>query len=195
MARSTPQAAFEAAQGAMARGDWEGFFACLHRTDLLRLGAVALAGLSHPGLEAPLRALCLEHGLPPADLEGLARQAPELQASAAAVLASPADRARSLRHRDLVKAQAREREAALKHLTDLAGFNARAERLKRQVLGGGSVSSTLFVGETLHEVVVRGERATGLRRAPRGAGVPVGFARTRGEWCVQLLPARLGRPR
>jgi hypothetical protein len=194
MAHTTPQAAFDAAQEALARGDWEGFFACLHRTDLLRLGSVKLAGLGHPELAEPLRALCLECGLPPEDVEGLARQAEALQASAAAVLASPTDRPRSLRHRDLVKAQARERDAALRRFPELARFNARAERLMRQALGGGSVSATLFLGETLHQLVVVGERATALRRVPGGADLPVAFTRTRGTWCVQLFPARLGRP-
>ena len=189
-----PHEVFQAAQQAMARGDWEAFFACLHRTDLIRLGALALGGLGHPSLGRPLMALCLECGVPASEREALQRLGAQLEASARAVLADPGSRERSLCHRDLVKGRERALEAAVKRIGNLAAFNARAERLKRDVMGGGSVSSSMFQGEALHDVAVEGDRATGVRRRADCHEMPVAFARWKGGWTVKLLPPRNARP-
>jgi hypothetical protein len=62
MPRAGPAAAFANAREAMERADWEAFFGCLDRSDLLRL---AMAGIPlGDETSDPLYALCIESGVP-----------------------------------------------------------------------------------------------------------------------------------
>ena len=193
MAHESPTAVFEAAQRAMTARDWEAFFGCLDRRDLLRLGELAF------GLGAAMDAVCLEHGVSAAQLARVSALTGHLQGSAQASLKAwrektPGYQELSEGHRALLEARQEAIQTALASVTDLTSFNARAERFKRATLGGGSVSSTMFVGETLHDVLVEGGKATGFRRVPRGSEVPIAFVRRKGAWFIKLMPPRNARP-
>lgn len=199
MSRGTPESVFATAQEAMERGDWETFFDCLDRRDLLRLAGMAF------GLAGGAR-LCMEHGIPAEALgrvEALARDinesgramVREAGGSPGAATAQSDLLERSLRHRDLLGAHQKAVETCLKSVTNLASFTAGAERLKRATLGGGSVSSTLFVGERLCDVSVNGQKATGVRRMQRGWTEPIAFVKKKGQWYIRFLPSARSRPK
>ena len=56
------------------------------------------------------------------------------------------------------------------------------------------VLASMFHGETLQDVAVGGDRATGVRRRTGGHESPVAFARWKGGWAVRLLPPQNARP-
>jgi hypothetical protein len=191
----TPEDVFRLAQEAMRRGDWEAFFALLSLPDLQRLAAFGVAATTGSD-GAELRALCLRHDAPTADLDHVQHLALQVIESAGAILHSGAVSAeetleRSIAHRDLVRAQSAAITTCVASMRKLPTFVAAVERLRRERHGGGSVSSTLFVDETLLNVVVTGDRAVGTRRRPRGADEPIAFVRRRGRWQIVLF----ARPR
>ena len=71
-------------------------------------------------------------------------------------------------------------------MQDLPGFVAALERHTRRTVGGGSVSSDIFVGETLEEVTESGNRARGVRRTERGYEDSVDFVKRKGRWLIRL---------
>lgn len=197
MPRTSPESVFAAAQEAMERGDWEAFFECLDRSDLVRLARMAVPVSGDAGDE--LAALCVEYGVPADALGNVESCARAVRESAQALRgwrpepgspASPASllNQQSLRHRDLVKALQKAVDNCLKSVPSLAAFTARAERLRRAKTGGGSVSSTLFVGDRLVDVKIEGTKASGTRRMKGGWEEPVSFVQRRGLWYVKFLP-------
>lgn len=204
MPRTTPESVFQIAQQAMERKDWETFFECMDRSVLLLLGKMGIAGAVDNDRGAYYD-LCIESGVSPEALERVQALARVIRASAEAILQTPSDREnsqlsheeqtqRSLRHRDLVKEFEKAMEACLKTVKDLAAFNARAERLKRELMGGGSVSSRLFVGDTLVDVTVEGKKAKGVRQLKGGWREPIAFVQKKGLWYINFLPKRGARP-
>ncbi|AFL73440.1 hypothetical protein [Thiocystis violascens] len=199
MSRTSPEAVFVLAQAAMERGDWETFFACLDRSDLKPLASMGIPVGEDPG--GAYSNVCLEHGVPVEALQRVRACAEAIQDSAQRMMsesvgavsgaAPPEDLLQqSLRHRDLVKALDRAIAACLGFVTDLAAFTAKAERLKRATMGGGSVSSSLFVGESLVDVRVEGKKATGIRRMQNGWSEPIAFVQRRDQWSIKFLPKR-----
>lgn len=204
MQRTTPESVFAIAQEAMERGDWETFFECLDRRDLLRLAGMGVAVTGEVG--QTFSTLCLEHGIPAEALERVKTFAQGISESARAMLRGHAEEQiasatqndmleQSLRHRDLVRAHEKAIEACLKSVTNLAAFTAAAERLKRAVFGGGSVSSTLFVGESLRDITVDGQKASGVRRMKGGWEEAIAFVQKKGQWYVKLLPRARSWPK
>lgn len=202
--KAGPEGVFATAQQAMARGDWEAFFACIDRRDLLRLAGMGF-GSPAPGSDA-FRSMCHEHGIPEDALDqvdgcgrAIVESAREMWPPAADAWSDPDIRKalleRSAHHQDLVKAHAAAVATCLAKVADLAAFAAASERLKRAQLGGGSVSSTLLVGECLGDVRVEGKTAHGVRRLPGGHEEPVTFNEKRGVWYMRLLPSTRSRPR
>lgn len=190
MDRSTPEACFSSAQRAMAAGEWEGFFACVDTTSLQGLAAMVLALVGDPQHEA-FAASCRDLGVAGEALADVRRSLDAVSASAAASTWDPSAPTpemleQSNRHRELVKADAATRAAVVKQIPDLPVFVAASERYRRAVSEGGSVSSALFVGETLTDVVITGSKATGTRTMVRGHTERVRFVRRRGEWYVAL---------
>lgn len=190
MDRSTPEACFAAAQSAMAVGDWDAFFACVAPKSLEQLAAMVLP-LASADATGAFAALCREHGVPIDVLDEVRAAGAAVATSAAASTWDPAAPTaemldHSLRHRDLVRADAATRLAAARRLPDPAGFVAATERFRRSTGGGGSVSSRLFVDETLTDVVVSGSAATGVRQLGAGAIERVSFVRRRGQWHVAI---------
>ncbi len=191
MTAATPHEVFHTAQLAMVRGDWEAFFPCLAKKALERIAAMVMpmVGDDRAGRFADL---CHRQGVPHHLLDAVLRAGDDVRVSAERYV--PADpmppaemSAWSSRHRDLVKAHDAACAACIKAIPDLAGFVAAVERLRRDTSGGGSISSTMFVDETLTDVVVSGNKGTGVRVFARGSSDPVAFVRERGEWRIQIF--------
>jgi hypothetical protein len=186
---NTPEAAFAAAQQAMVTGDWDAFFDLIASADLRRLAAMGLGVVLGPHAPAA-RAVLGAHGIGVADVDDLTGLGERIAASAAGITAagSPAElAARSQAHRDLVQQQRVASRRIVAQAPDLPRLVAAVERFRRATEGGGSVSSRLFVGERLVEVVVEGKRARGTRGYPNGTSDPVRFAVERGGWKISIF--------
>jgi hypothetical protein len=202
--RKSPESVFAIAQEAMERGDWETFFECLDRSDLMRLARMGIPVTDDAG--DAFSTLCIESGIPAEALENVKILAQDLLASAHAIWGGQAEQEsssasgkdrlqQSLRHHDLVKALDKAIETCLKSVTNLAAFTAKAERLKRATMGGGSVSSTLFVDDSLVDVTVEGKKANGIRRRKDGSREPIAFAQNKNLWYIRLLPKARSLPK
>ena len=204
MPLDSPERAFASAQDAMERGDWGAFFECLDRNELLRIAKNAIP--TGEQADDAYVVLCIEHGIPRETLEQVKAIGKDISASAQAMLpmwtGDKNDSVNqenkfqlSLRHRNLVKALDVAIETCLKSATDLAVFVTRSEEIYRAKMGGGSVSSTLFVGETLVDVTVEGSKASGTRQLKTGWTEPIAFARKKVLWYIKFLPKSGSLPR
>lgn len=162
---NSPEAIFHEAQMAMENKDWDGFFACLDGNDLLRIGSNSVTLSLRPGHKDKerLRTICAKQDFPLESIE-VAWQ-------------SPKDYKTRL-------------NAALKSVQNLAQFVAALERYNRDTIGGGSVSSTLFVGESLVGVKIEGKRAWAIRRIREDHSEDVGFVYKNGKWFIRLFARR-----
>ena len=180
--RETPQAVFATAQSAIARADWETFFACLDQPDLLRIAKNGVGVLVATPPDAATRALCAVHGFPLDDVYNRGQRIAE----SSQAMRRASSRELSLQHKALVDAYTDAIEAGLRGLADLAGFTAALERRMRSAGGSGSVSSRLFADETLADVVVEGGNARGKRRSPAGAIDEIAFVQRKDDWRIRL---------
>lgn len=201
MAPRSPEQVFGDAQAAMERGDWVGFFRCLETKDLLRLGANHVAGLlnEQPNVSAAFARLREDHAIPLAALEGLRALTREMMESAQRIR-DTGGLGGSEGHRLLVKRYQKSVSDLLKAIADLPAFLGQAEAASRDLFGGGSVSSRLFVGEALEDVAIDGNRGWATRVGTTSAGArwteDVGFVRDRsGTWRIKLFAGRSRRPR
>ncbi len=169
MAAHTPQEAFEQAQQAMQRGDWDAFFRVLDPRDIRRIlnNAFKLCLSAHHGTDDQFVAICERHGVPATELARL------WQSWSNTVGPNPG-------HEKTLKAM-------IKRASDIAGLAAELELHSRAVRGGGSVSSSLFLDETLGDLVVEDNKAWALRKFPGGWSEPVEFVRDRDDWKVHLF--------
>ena len=198
MARS-PEALFGEAQAAKARGDLATFFRCLDRKDQLRLGTSAMLGLlgEEPRVVAVFSTLRNQHGIPSVAADELRSLTRELTASAQRIpsLQGVARESASSDHALLVKRYERAVKGLLESVSDLPKLLGDVEPAFRQLFGGGLVSSSLLVGDSLEQVAVQGNRAWGTRVGTTSTGSrwteDIGFARDRsGEWRIRLLAKR-----
>lgn len=187
MAASSPDEVFLTARQAMVRGDWEAFFRCLTRARLQAIASmvIPMVGDDPSGRFADL---CHAHGIPD-DLLAAVREAgtaivASAQRARVADVSTEQMLAESQRHHELVTAHKRATKACVQAIADPAAFVAASERYRRETSGGGSISSQMFVDETLTDVVVTGTKATGVRRFPRGQTEGLAFALERGEWRI-----------
>ena len=188
-----PQAVFARAQAAIARGDWETFFGCLDRTELLVIAGNSVKLLTGvpPPPASPIRALFVQHAFPLDTLEADGRAIVQSAGAMQSRPAAPAEmRQQSLRHRELVDRYRDTLEAGLKAVGDLAGFTAALERAMRSASGGGSVSSRLFVGETLSNLVIEGNNARGKRQLAGGHTEDIAFVQKKGDWYIRIPKRR-----
>lgn len=186
MPRSTPQEAFAAARVAIEQQDWDAFFACLDPGDVRR---VVKNGLNRLGRDGRVEAICREAGVEQGLLNEVKELASRMAKAAESTLGGEIDA--SLKLKGIVDGHRKALEAVARTARDIASLAAALERHLRATVGGGSVSSSLFVGETLEELQVDDNLAWGTRRAPQGATESVGFVRRGGEWRVRLF----ARPR
>ena len=203
MARATLEEAFAEARAAMERGDWEAFCACLDAETLLRIVENGVARLlsGGPATADLFTRLCGEHDVPDAMVATL-RARLERMAESGRALVSPEIRSdqramveESLRHKRVVDEYRESLKSTLKAVPDLARFTAALERALRAESGGGSMSTRLFVGETLADVSITGTKAWATRRGAAGHVEDVGFVRRKGEWYVRPLAKRPGTGR
>lgn len=192
MARTTPQETFAEARAAMERGDWEGVFACLYADNLRRIGENSIGRFIAGGESAmsAFVALCGEHGVPRERVDALRSALTRMAESSRAVSAAMSDPAGIMRqsraHQENVAAYTLAVKETLKAAPDLPRFTAALER----ALGGGSVSTRLFVGEVVEDVQISGTKAWGVRRGAGGFREDVGFVRTKGAWYIRLFGKR-----
>ena len=158
--------------------------------------------VSQSGETSPaLAALCIEHAFPAEAIEELRIRASEIMESAKTMLNAAratsdvavdveTQRLNSQRYQQLVLGYAKCLKDALKSVPNLARYTAALERQMRAVTGRGSVSSRLFVGETLHDVVVEGKRAWATRRDTGNRAEDIGFVQKRGTWYIRLIARR-----
>ena len=167
---------FERAQQAVARADWVTLFSLLEPSLVSKIGKNSLLW-------------ALENCALPELVETQAEYrawSRTLQDSAKRILQTPMPEQMqlSLQHRDLVKRGDQLLEACLKqHSPEWVG---QLEALRREAGAGGSVSSNLFAGETLEEIVCTGNRASALRRYTGGSSERIRFVRRRDGWKIGL---------
>jgi hypothetical protein len=194
MSRRTPEETFTEAREAMERGDWEGVFACLDPADVAKIAKNTFARflLASGSAGDVFIQICARHGISEATLGDLRGRGLAITESARLPMA-PAGATmleQSMRHQQLVKAYQQAQEDALAAVIDLPAFAAAMERAVRADGSGGSVSSTLFVGETLEQVSIEGARAWATRRMAGAATEEVGFVRRKTAWYIRLFARR-----
>lgn len=206
MSQTTPEEAFAAAQAAMERGDWDGFFACVDRNDVLTVAENSLKNLliGYEKTAARVTAVCAEHSFPAEAILEVRRIWQRIEESARAIAASHAGGsdatgraellAQSLRHKGLVDQAQKLLRDGMNAVPDLPRFTAALERAMRAAVGAGSVSSRLFVAEVLEGVSIAGTKAWATRRTPGGATDDIGFVRRKGLWYIRAFAQR-PRPR
>ena len=170
-------AVFERAQQMVAAGDWEGVFQLLDDSTVQAVGSNSLHWLVSQSPEDWTD----YPQLPLAELRAMSER---MQASAQAVLAAPGDLALSLAHRDLVKQQS---ALAKKAVTGQSKALGQIESLRRRRGQGGSISSSLFLGESLKDIRVTGSQAVATRVYANGVQEPLQFKRRRDGWKIKPL--------
>ena len=192
--RETPEAAFAEASAAMVRGDWHGFFACIDRDSLMTIAENGVGRFISGGdrYAATFAGLCVRNGIPADMPEKLRAAAARITESAGAMLTAgiPQDRKKmledSIRHKALVDDYRDTLKKIVKASPKIHAFVADLEIALRQETESGSVSTRLFVDETLEAVSVSGSSAKGIRRLRGGATEDVSFVRRRGgEWFIK----------
>jgi hypothetical protein len=192
--RDTPEAAFAEASAAMVRGDWHAFFACIDRDSLLTIAENDVGRFINGGDQyaAMFAELCARNGVPAELPDKLRAAAARIVESAKAWRAAgrPQDPtamiADSLRHKAMVDDYRDAVKSIVKASANIHAFVADLEIALRQETESGSVSTRLFVDETLEDVSVSGSGAKGIRRMRGGATEAVSFVRRRGgEWFIK----------
>jgi len=184
----TPDSVFGSAQSAIATGDLSAALAYFDRGDLQKIAGNSVRALS--AADPDFDELCARFGF------GTLAELRELTDRMAASAASLTDERASydpVAHRQMVKDYDAAIKTGIRGVTDLPGFTAAMEGRMRRVMGGGSISSSLFEGETLTAVVVDGKKAWATR-TERGREVEdVGFVLTRDGWKIKLFARRPAR--
>lgn len=185
MALTTPAETFAEAQAAMTNGNWDGFFGTLDRDDLMKIAANGVNRLVGQGPSGAviLRDLGAEHSINAEMVAELIAGVERIVSSAPAATPSADHRAIVGGYEDLLKRM-------LKGIADPGRFAAALERTFRAAGSGGSVSSSLFVGERLEGVEIDGNRAWGTRRLAGGEDEDIGFVKRRGGWFIRLSARR-----
>ena len=184
----TPDAVFADAQANIASGDLAAAFACFDRADLSKIADNSVRALSTA--DADFDELCARFGHSAVDeLRGLA----DRMAASAALLTDDRASYDTSAHRQLVKDYQAATRNGLKGVADLPAFTAAMQERMRTVIGGGSISTSLFRDETLVDLEVDDKRAWATR-VERGTEVDdIGFVRTRDGWKIKLFARRPSR--
>lgn len=184
----SPDAVFATAQSALAVDDLARAFVCFDRTDIVKIAGNSVRALS--GADPGVDDLFERFGFGTlAELRDLT----DRMAASAALLVDDRSSYDSAAHRQMAKDYEEAVTDGMRGVTDLPGFAAAMEERMRVVVGGGSISSSLFRGETLDDVVVDGNKAWATR-TERGSEVDdIGFVRRRDGWRIKLFARRPGR--
>jgi len=184
--------AFAAAGKAVEAGDWLGLFRRLTPASLSRVAAnTVLFLIREPELRAETLALLEERGEPTAPVEAVLELQERMLVSAQAIAANTSDAVAmmevSSKHRLLVKEHEKAQKAIVKSWKDRSATAAALEALMCARSDSGSVSSTLFVAETLSGLEVGDNRARAVRVARGQEIAPVSFERRRDGWLIHLF--------
>jgi hypothetical protein len=203
MTQTTPEAAFSLAQEAMRRQNWHSFFGCLDRDDLLRIAANSVNVLLDRTEQTPSIVVTrsLEYAIPKEHILQLQELRQQMTGSAHAIteeMTSSPEVATSpdfmlqngFQHWQIVDAYNQSLKALLRSASNLADLTATFEQDMRAIIGGGSVSSRLFVDEQLENLVIEGNRAWATRRMQHGWAEDIGFIRRKGVWYIKLIAKR-----
>jgi hypothetical protein len=207
MTANTPEEVFRSAQDAMARHDYDAFFQCIDRNDLRRVTNNSMKlflSLGAGPRMTEFKAVCARHGILPEQIDHIVEQGERIIESARSMPTAtdfqmlPPDQLqarlqRSGSHRDLVREYEQLLEAALASVENLALFTAGLERLQRERASSGSVSTNLFVDETLQGVEVTGKTAW-ARRAGKGWSEDVAFVQRGKRWYIRLVAVKRDIP-
>lgn len=151
---------FGSAQTALGAGDLVGAFAHFDRPDLMKIAINSVRALSvaDPGFDEACERFGFDR-----DARLAMRELTDPMAASAALLQDDPASFDLSEHRQIAK----DYEAAIKDgfstVRDLPGFTAALEQRMRARLGGGSISTSLFSGETLTVLVVEGKKAWATR--------------------------------
>lgn len=176
------------AQSALAVGDLAVAFACFDRSDVMKIAGNSVRALSVADADAD--ELFDRFGF--GTLSELRDLTDRMAVSAASLNEDPSSYDPAV-HRQMTK----DYDAAIKDgfrgVADLPDFTAAMEERMREVMGGGSVSTSLFAGEMLEDVEVDGRKAWATR-SERGQAIDdIGFVRTRDGWKIKLFARRPAR--
>jgi len=199
-ASDSPAQVYAEAQAASARGDLEALFSRLDRAALIAIciNGINLLLAAEESDRRLLRDLCLRFGIEDVDIDALLTGIECIAISAERIAtASPtadpaAIRRQSEAHRSIVADYQRGVQALPKATSDLPAFSAALERLVRERLGGGSVSTRLFLDETLENLQIDGNQAWATRRFSNGSDEDIGFIKRRQGWRIRLFARRRG---
>ena len=187
-----PAEVFEAAGTAVDAGDWLGLFQRLTPASIERVaGNTVIFLLGNRQLRDEALVVLEGRGDPTAPVHAAIELQERILASAEAMIANSGDPAAmmeaSKKHRLLVKEHDKARKGIVKSWKDRPASAAALERLMRARTDGGSVSSTLFVGETLSELEIGEKKARAVRIADGQEIAPLGFERRRDGWLINLF--------
>jgi len=203
MTQSTPTSVFSTAQAAMQHQNWQAFFACLDRAELLSIAANSVNVLLNRSEQTRSIVMnrSMEYAIPQEHMLKLQELSQQMYRSAHAIPEEVTTNAAAstspglilqtaFQHRQIVDAYNQTLKALLRSTPDLAELTAALEQDMRAALGGGSVSSHLFVDEQLENLVIEGNRAWATRRMENGWEEDVGFMQRKGVWYIKLSAKR-----
>jgi len=189
MPADSPEKTFQEAAAAMRGLDFEAFFSCVDPDSLGLLLQNALALSFHGGQESAAAYLAEVMDEHPWIAEWL-KHHQAVAESAVTLMQSGGDpltqREASERHRDLVLEGQRATAEAIGAVDNLPELVGSLERRSRALLGAGSVSTSLFVGERLGDVAVKRDRATAVRHTEGGYEDGVSFRRRADLWYIVI---------
>lgn len=190
MTEDSANAVFEQAQTAIGAGDLATAFGFFDRGDLLKIAGNSMRALAAGDPE--FDDVCARGGFDPESLR-LMRDLTERMAASAALMSENPGAFDSAAHRQMAK----DYDAAIKNgfrtVTDLAGFAAALEERMRTVVGGGSISRSLFGDEALTRFVIDGKKAWATRVHGETEIDDIGFVQKRDGWKIRLFAKRPDR--
>jgi hypothetical protein len=179
---------FADAQAKIAADDLAAAFGCFDRADVSKIADNSIRALSTA--DPDFAELGDRFGYSPAhELRGLA----DRLAASAALLTEDRASYDPNAHRQLVKDYQAATKNGLESADDLAAFTAAMEDRMRIVMGGGSISPSLFRGETVVDVEVDGKRAWATRVDGGSEVDDIGFVLKRDGWKIKLFARRPNR--
>lgn len=162
-------------------------FACFDRADLLKIAGNSVRALST--VDSVLDEPCDHFGFEAASLGDMRELTARMAASVALLTEDPAS-FDSVAHRQMVNDYEAAIEQGLRTVTDMAGFSAALEERMRDRMGGGSISTALFEGESLSALEVDGKRAWATRVHRDNETDDIGFVQKRDGWKIKLFAKR-----
>lgn len=165
-------------------------FACFDGGDLLKIAGNGVRALSTS--DPQFDAVCERCGFDPEALGRMRDLAERMAASAASLSDDPAS-FDGKAHHQLVKDFDAAVKAGFRSVTDLPALAAALEERMHTHVGGGSISTALFVGESLADLETDGKKAWATRIQDGREIDDIGFVEKRDGWKIKLFARRPAR--